>query len=87
MGLHGVSKKLACPVNRSRRAGMQGIEQQVVVEHYATCGEAINMWGLHLMAAVEGQVVAVERIEHDKECFHGGLPLRCILQTVQIICW
>ena len=43
------------------------------------------MRGLHLMAAVEGQVVAVERIEHDKECFHGGLPLRCILQTVQII--
>ena len=43
------------------------------------------MRGPYLMAAVEGQVVAVERIEHDKECFHGGLPLRCILQTVQII--
>ena len=43
------------------------------------------MRGLYLMAAVEGQVMAVERIEHDKECFHGGLPLRCILQTVQII--
>ena len=43
------------------------------------------MRGLYLMAAVEGQIVAVERIEHDKECFHGGLPLLCILQTVQII--
>ena len=46
MGLHGVSKKLACPVNRSRRAGMQGIEQQKWLSNaMATCGEAINMRG------------------------------------------